>query len=133
MTKLRHQNMALCGAALCLLAVAIGAFGTHALKETLIANSRVDVFELANRYQFYHGLALLAFAALFNSNRVISNQATKSITLVTALMVIGTVIFSGSLYALALTNTKALGAITPIGGILLLFAWATSMWHIIKN
>ncbi len=118
MTSIRHRNTALCGAALCLLAVAIGAFGSHALKDILVAHQREQVFELANRYQFYHGLALLTFTALLqNMNSV------RSVAQLTGLMTSGVVIFSGSLYTLALTNLAWLGAITPIGGTLMIAAW----------
>lgn len=127
MTKFQHRNTALCGAIFCLLAVAIGAFGSHALKELLIANDRLGIFELANRYQFYHGLALLALAALFTPY-----NAQTSLRLTTYLMAIGVLVFSGSLYALALTNATILGAITPIGGVLLITAWALTIWQIFR-
>lgn len=120
--------MAICGATICLLAVAIGAFGAHALKDVLIANQRESVFELANRYQFYHGLGLLLMAALFQHN-----QGSRSLSLINALIVVGTVIFSGSLYTLAITNIAWLGAITPVGGSALIAAWALSIWRIFSE
>lgn len=127
MIKLKNLDVAVCGATLCLLSVAIGAFGAHALRDTLLANGRADVFELANRYQFYHGLALLASAALFDAN-----DSTLKLKLAVAFMIVGIVVFSGSLYALALTNITMLGAITPIGGLLLLAAWAILIWCMLK-
>lgn len=113
---LTHKNTALVGAIFCLLAVAIGAFGAHALRDLLDANQRQDVFELANRYQFYHGLALLGIAALYKDSR-------HSLKLLLWFMTLGVIIFSGSLYALALSNLAWLGAITPVGGLLLITAW----------
>ena len=110
--------IALCGALLCLLAVAIGAFGAHAFKEVLISNQREAVFDLANRYQFYHGLALLLIAALFGRL-----TTPPKLALVGGLMFVGTLVFCCSLYILALLNLAWLGAVTPIGGTLLILAW----------
>ena len=128
MNNFKHRSMAFCGSLLCLFAVAIGAFGAHALKEILVANDRIDVFELSNRYQFYHGLALLAFATL-------SNESPKhpSLKLISLLMLLGVIIFSGSLYALALSNVGIFGAITPIGGVLLIASWGLFSWRILKT
>lgn len=110
--------IALSGVVLCLLAVAIGAFGAHAFKELLISNQRQDVFDLANRYQFYHGLALILIAALFNGFR-----PPPKLAMIGGLMFLGTLIFCLSLYLLALLNLNFLGAITPVGGTLLIVAW----------
>jgi len=119
--------IALCGMVLCLFAVAIGAFGAHAFKELLVANQRLGVFELANRYQFYHGLALILIAVLFSS------VATKpKLGLVTGLMLLGTLVFCASLYLLALLNLSWLGAITPIGGTLLIAAWIVLITKVFK-
>lgn len=90
-----------------LLAVAAGAFGAHALKSRL-SPEMLAVWETAVRYQVYHALALL----------VVRSPASAWS------FVAGTVLFSGSLYALALTGIRPLGAITPIGGLLFLFGWA---------
>ncbi|MDX2302859.1 MAG: DUF423 domain-containing protein [Microscillaceae bacterium] len=99
------------------LSVAIGAFGAHALKATLEANQRLDTFELASRYQFYHSLALLGVALLM--------LQIRHIYLVYAAygFIMGILIFSGSLYALALSNKGWLGAITPIGGVAMIVGW----------
>lgn len=99
------------------LSVAIGAFGAHALKETLLLNQRTDTFETAVRYQFYHALALLI---LGNSGIVIS---AKRLQLIAILFVVGIVIFSGSLYVLCLTGIRWLGAITPLGGTAFIIGW----------
>lgn len=115
------KTIAFLGAILCLLAVAIGAFGAHAFKDILVANQKEGVYDLANRYQFYHGLALILIAALFSRTNAKPEPTLKALGL---LMFLGTLLFSGSLYLLALFNITWLGAITPIGGVLLLFAWA---------
>lgn len=99
-------------AALCFLAVALGAFGAHSLRSTLETHGMLDVWNKAVLYHFIHALALLVQAAL----PVLSRAAS-------GLFVAGIVIFSGSLYLLALTNAKWLGAITPIGGLCFLAGW----------
>ena len=92
-------------AALCFLAVGLGAFGAHALKETLLANGMSEVWNKAVLYHFVHALALLVLAVLPAASRAAST-----------LFVAGIVLFSGSLYLLAWTNLKWLGPITPLGG-----------------
>jgi uncharacterized membrane protein YgdD (TMEM256/DUF423 family) len=100
-------------ATLCFLAVALGAFGAHSLKETLRLHDMVGVWEKAVFYHFGHALALL-FLALHG----IGGRAPSF------LLLAGIVLFSGSLYGLALTNVRWLGAITPIGGLCFLAGWA---------
>ncbi|MCU0446530.1 MAG: DUF423 domain-containing protein [Microscillaceae bacterium] len=99
------------------LSVALGAFGAHALKNILVANQRLDTFELASRYQFYHTLAILGLGLS------LGHFQHKLIYIAGYSFLIGILIFSGSLYALALTNWRWLGAITPIGGVALIVAW----------
>ncbi|MBA3961861.1 MAG: DUF423 domain-containing protein [Chthoniobacterales bacterium] len=99
-------------ATLCFLAVGLGAFGAHALKGTLAANGLTDVWNKAVLYQFVHALALLLLATLPGANRIAA-----------WLFISGIIIFSGSLYLLALTNIRWLGAITPIGGLCFLAGW----------
>ena len=127
MNHKRTRLIALFGTILCLLAVAIGAFGAHAFKEILLANQRQDVFDLANRYQFYHGLALIILAALFSNG-----DEKPKLDLIFILMFVGILIFCCSLYLLALLNMPWLGAITPIGGALLIAAWALLAMRILK-
>lgn len=107
------------------LGVAIGAFGAHALKATLEANNRVETFELGTRYQFYHVLALLATGILVEKFPGMSTAAI--------LFVAGMVVFSGSLYILSLTGQTMWGAVTPIGGLLLLAGWGMMAWSFIKS
>lgn len=99
-------------AAFCFLAVGLGAFGAHLLKGTLTANAMTDVWNKAVLYHFVHALALLVLAALPAASRAAST-----------LFIGGIVLFSGSLYLLALTNVKWLGAITPLGGLCFLGGW----------
>jgi len=105
-------------AVFCLLAVALGAFGAHALKVTLQSSGMLDVWNKAVLYHFLHAIALVVFALHGAGNRVAY-----------FLIAAGIVFFSGSLYALALTNVRWLGAITPIGGLCFLAGWA---WLIIS-
>jgi uncharacterized membrane protein YgdD (TMEM256/DUF423 family) len=98
------------------LAVAAGAFGAHALRDRLTAEY-LTVFETAARYQMYHALALLAVALL------LSLRPLGTLQWAGWLFVVGTTLFSGSLYALALTGTRWLGAITPLGGVAFLAGW----------
>ena len=105
------------GALLALLGVALGAFGTHALR-TRLPTERLGAFETAVRYQLIHAVALLAVAWL------VERVPHRAVAQAGWLLVLGTVIFSGSLYALALSGIGLLGAITPLGGLLLLLGWA---------
>jgi len=99
------------------LAVAFGAFGAHALKGTL-EPSLYLVYQTAVEYQFYHTLALL-FLGLVKAESICQSCLKWSgIAFVT-----GIILFSGSLYLLALTGARALGAITPLGGIAFLVGW----------
>jgi uncharacterized membrane protein YgdD (TMEM256/DUF423 family) len=99
-----------------LLAVAAGAFGAHALRGRLGPES-LAVFETAARYQMYHALALLGVSWA-------STRWTGSLTQWAGwLFLLGTVLFSGSLYALALTGVRWLGAVTPLGGVAFLAGW----------
>lgn len=100
------------GAVLALLAVAFGAFGAHALKD-MVTPERLQTFETAVRYQMYHALALLIMSVL-----PLKNYRPAW------LILLGTIIFSGSLYLLVLLNIGIFGAITPIGGILQITGWA---------
>ena len=100
------------------LSVGAGAFATHALREKLSERS-LEIFETAVRYQMYHALALLLVALL------ISRAEFPQPLFVAAgwSFIIGVLIFSGSLYALSLTNIKVLGAITPLGGAAFIAGW----------
>lgn len=114
------------GAISAALAVAAGAFGAHALKARLTPDM-LAVFEVGARYQMYHALGLLACAWALTR---------WPGTLVTAsgwLFVGGTIIFSGSLYVLALTGVRWLGAVTPVGGFALIAAWLCLALAVLKS
>jgi len=98
--------------------VALGAFGAHALKTRLPADLQA-IFEVGVRYQLIHAVALLGIAWL--NDRFPQKAVTQS----GWLLVAGILIFSGSLYILALTGVRTWGAVTPIGGALFLAGWAS--------
>jgi uncharacterized membrane protein YgdD (TMEM256/DUF423 family) len=99
-------------AALCFLAVALGAFGAHALKPTLESHGLTDAWNKAVLYHFLHAIVLLLLAILGAGPRG-----------VWWLLFGGIIFFSGSLYLMGLTNVRWLGAVTPIGGLLFLAGW----------
>jgi len=100
-------------AALCFLAVALGAFGAHSLKSTLELRGTLDVWNKAVLYHFIHAIALLVLALYGMINRGAC-----------WLLFAGIFLFSGSLYLIALTNLRWLGPVTPIGGLCFLAGWA---------
>jgi len=109
-------------AALLFAGVAAGAFGAHALKARL-APDELGIWQTAVQYQMWHGLGLLAAGLLLL-------HKPDSVALAAAgwLFVAGIALFSGSLYALALTGVRGLGAVTPIGGAAFLGGWAAMVW-----
>ena len=111
-----------------LLAVTLGAFGAHALKARLDDYSQ-GVWETAVQYHFYHALALLAVG-------IVALGQPQSTLLRSSgwLFLLGTLIFSGSLYLLALSGTRWLGAVTPLGGLAFIAGWAclaVASWKLI--
>ncbi len=109
------------------LAVAIGAFGAHALKSVLEATNRMETFETAVKYQFYHALALLVLGLLMQKfdHRMFSWAGYG--------FVAGIILFSGSLYILSLSGVTKWGAVTPLGGIAFLIGWITLIIGITKS
>jgi uncharacterized membrane protein YgdD (TMEM256/DUF423 family) len=107
------------GAAWGFLAVAMGAFGAHGLKERLTSLGGTANFQTAAQYHMYCALALVAVGVLTLTGR--SGTAT---TLAGWSFLLGSLVFSGSLYVLSVTGLKWLGAITPFGGIAMLVGWA---------
>ncbi|WP_081933708.1 DUF423 domain-containing protein [Massilia sp. 9096] len=105
------------GAVSALIGVALGAFGAHGLKKRLTPDM-LAVFEIGVRYQLYHALALVALGA------ALPHLAPAPMRWAGILLVAGTVVFSGSLYVLALSGRRWLGAVTPFGGLALLAGWA---------
>ncbi|MDO3387566.1 DUF423 domain-containing protein [Gilvimarinus sp. SDUM040013] len=111
------QLMLSLAAVLGLVAVALGAFAAHGLKHTL-ADNLLSAFNTGVEYQMYHALALIG-VALF-----IKAHPGPWLTACGALFFVGTLLFSGSLYALALTGARWLGPITPLGGLCFMLGWA---------
>jgi len=107
----------LVAAVLGFLAVGLGAFGAHALAERMSPGD-LEIFETGVRYHMYHALALLATAG------VVARWPGIEAVLAGWLFVGGVFVFSGSLYLLVLTDTRWLGAVTPIGGLAFLLGWA---------
>ena len=109
------------------LSVGIGAFGAHALRAILEASGRIETFETAVRYQFYHTLALLAIGLLMY------HIPDKKLGYAALAMMGGILIFSGSLYILCLTGARWWGAVTPFGGVLLIVGWVLLLISIYQN
>jgi uncharacterized membrane protein YgdD (TMEM256/DUF423 family) len=95
-------------------AVGIGAFGAHGLKDFLIENGNADTFETAVKYFFYH-IGALAIVGFLPESKYTKRSALA--------FKIGMAFFSGSLFLLCITNIKILGAITPVGGLFLIAGW----------
>jgi uncharacterized membrane protein YgdD (TMEM256/DUF423 family) len=100
------------------LAVALGAFGAHVL-EARISADLMDTFQTGVRYHMLHAVALMIVALAADRP-----AAARLFKIAGYLFIIGTVIFSGSLYVLALTGVRTLGAVTPVGGVCFLAGWA---------
>ncbi len=115
------------GAVLGALGVGIGAFGAHALRPVLEASQRMDTYETAVKYQFYHAFALLVAGLLaYRIESPLLGYAGYS-------FLGGTLIFSGSLYILCLSGIRWLGAITPIGGVLMIAGWVLLAWAVANS
>jgi uncharacterized membrane protein YgdD (TMEM256/DUF423 family) len=108
-----------------LLAVILGAFGAHILK-AIISYEMLEVYKTGVQYQFYHTFALFTVAILMNFNQ------SKALKWSAYLFMTGIVLFSGSLYVLAISGVKVLGIITPFGGITWIAAWILLFVHCSK-
>ncbi|GMA62431.1 DUF423 domain-containing protein [Alicyclobacillus fastidiosus] len=111
------MGFAVAGAVFAFLSVALGAFGAHALKDRISADM-LNVFHTGDQYQMYHALALLAVGILIRMG-----VGGRMMNISGWLFSVGIILFSGSLYLLSTTGVKALGAITPIGGVCFLAGW----------
>lgn len=125
-----NRSYLIIGAFAIFFAIILGAFGAHALKEVLSPHRLVS-FETGVRYQMYHGIAFLIFA-------VINEKVSFSLKWVGNLILVGMVLFSGSIYGLALQevlNIKLsfLGPITPIGGLFMIIGWFVFIVQLIKS
>lgn len=108
------------------LAVSTGAFGAHGLRDKLDAYS-MGVWEKAVFYHFVHALGMLVVSILPRTQTFPSESASN----VCWLLAIGVLVFSGSLYLLAVTGVRTLGAITPIGGVAFIAAWLLLAWYFV--
>ena len=114
------------GSISCALCVIIGAFGAHGLKDILTEYGK-DVYEKGNLYHFFHSIALIVNGLLAeNFNHLNFNFSGY-------LFLLGIILFSGTLYALAITDIKILGAITPIGGICFIVGWTYIAFQFYNN
>lgn len=114
-----HAHAASAGAALAALAIAAGAFGAHALKARL-TEQQLGWWHTAAEYHLVHALALFALGLFL---QVAPPHRPKLVTWSIALLLAGQLLFAGSLYAMALTDVRALGAVTPFGGTGWIVAW----------
>jgi uncharacterized membrane protein YgdD (TMEM256/DUF423 family) len=109
-----------------LLGVALGAFGSHGLKERL-STDMMSIYQTGSDYHLIHAVALLGIGILARQ------MDSKAIKVAGIAMIFGILVFSGSLYALAISEVRILGAITPIGGIGLMVGWAALALAAMKN
>ena len=121
-TELTDRRLVAVGAILGGLAVTLGAFGAHALKSRIGADA-LGWWQTAVEYQMWHALAVLALGLSGGSGR----------RLPAWLMAGGILVFSGTLYALALGAPKWLGAVTPLGGIAMILGWALLAWRVTRS
>jgi uncharacterized membrane protein YgdD (TMEM256/DUF423 family) len=106
-----------------LVAVALGAFGAHGLRARIVPDMLM-AFEIGVRYQMYHAIGLLAVGL------ALSRWPSSGVALAGWLFVAGTIVFSGSLYVLATSGQRWLGAVTPIGGAAFIAGWAVLAWAV---
>lgn len=106
-----------------LVAVALGAFGAHGLRGRLVPDMLMS-FEIGVRYQMYHALGLLAVGL------ALSRWPSSAVALAGWLFIAGTVVFSGTLYLLAVSGQRWLGAVTPVGGAAFIAGWLVLAWAV---
>lgn len=114
---MRMNKYIAAGAVAALLAVAIGAFGAHMLEDRITAHE-LDIYQTGVQYHMFHALGILLIAAL--GDRLPSRKAALWAA---RLLLLGIVLFSGSLYALAVSGVTELGAVTPLGGVSFIAGW----------
>ncbi|MGI9526925.1 MAG: DUF423 domain-containing protein [Weeksellaceae bacterium] len=118
------------GALYGMLSIILGAFGAHAFKK-LISVEKLESFEVGVRYMMYHAIVLLVLGFFLNFETGIERNASR-------FMIIGTFLFSVSIYVLAFSErvnlpTKFIGPVTPIGGLLMIIGWALLLVYFFKN
>lgn len=124
---MNQKQTLLTGALLGALGVAFGAFGAHALKPLLTQHGRLETYELAVRYHFYHAFALLIVGLLMEK------WGVSTLRWSSLLLFFGVFFFSGSLYFYSLTNVTAFAMITPVGGVLMIAGWAACIIALTKS
>lgn len=121
-----ERTFVLLGATLAFLGVALGAFGSHGL-EGRVEPRDLETFATAARYQMYHALALIGVGWIVTrwpgGGSVVAGWA----------FLVGVLVFSGSLYLLVLTGARWWGAVTPLGGVILLVGWAALAWRVFQG
>ena len=115
------------GAIALALAVGIGAFGAHGLRGKLDDYS-MGIYERAVFYHFIHALGLLTLPLFVRAGALTQTVGTR----ISLLLLAGIILFSGSLYALAITGVRTLGAVTPFGGVSFILAWLMLGWYLLK-
>lgn len=105
--------------------VALGAFGAHAFKESLLASGRTETFELAIRYLMFHSLALILLGYLM--------EKFPGLRTAVVFLLAGIFFFCGSLLVLALADQPVWGAVAPIGGTALIVGWLMAAWTVYKS
>ena len=121
-----QRSFFILGSGFAVIGIIAGAFGAHGLKGK-ISGEMLETLEVAVRYQMYHALGLLAVAW------AISQWNSQLIHIAGWSFVIGILIFSGSLYILSLTEIRWFGAITPIGGLVLIIGWVCLIWGTMRG
>lgn len=128
-----EKRWAIAGFVLLILAIMLGAFGAHALKQIVHDPEKLQSFETGVRYQLFHGLACLAM--VYIAHRFQLKNATSF-----KLILLGIIFFSGSIYLLTLGNIletdsikKIVGPITPIGGVLLILGWTMTLIQVLRS
>ncbi|MEM1000975.1 MAG: DUF423 domain-containing protein [Bacteroidota bacterium] len=115
------------GGLLGMLGVIMGAFGAHALESTLTANGYADTYETGARYHMYHAIFLVVLAVVGEFRQ------SRWWRLAVIFAIVGTVIFAGTLYLLAIMSWPWMGAITPLGGGLLILSWGALLVHVVTS
>lgn len=122
------MNWTVTGALLMAAAVVLGAFGAHGLRDKLDAYS-LSVFEKAVFYHFLHAIGILVIAVLARVNTI----PLRAQAAVSWLLLAGIILFSGSLYALAISGVRALGAVTPLGGLAFIAGWLLLAYYGVRG
>jgi uncharacterized membrane protein YgdD (TMEM256/DUF423 family) len=122
------MNWLAVGAVALALAVMLGAFGAHALRGRLDAYS-LEIWQTAVLYHFIHALGLLIVPLIARAGAISPGGGAR----VAVLLLAGIVLFSGSLYALALSGLRPLGAVTPFGGVSFIAGWLVLAWELLRR